>query len=191
MILEQCESRCHKSSRTNVNHDVANLQEPLLDHGNSKDQTRGCHTVTSYENAGFFRTILFSWITPLLALAVTKTTLELDDIPQLGPSNIVFGEFPLFQTTLRESSSQVNIYADVDGCSSKNRVVTTKLGLAKAYFLLAWKEIIWTALQAIIYTLARYVSRYLIDSFVQCLYGRDVFKNQGSFLLGPFVPRLF
>lgn len=81
-----------------MNQDVPNLQKPLLDHGNSKDEAGGggCHTVTSYENAGLFQTVFFSWIPPLLALATTKTTLDLDDIPQLGPSNSVFGAFPFF-----------------------------------------------------------------------------------------------
>ncbi|WOG84635.1 hypothetical protein DCAR_0103819 [Daucus carota subsp. sativus] len=182
-----------EGSLNNVNQDVPNLQKPLLDHGNSKDEAGGggCHTVTSYENAGLFQTVFFSWITPLLALATTKTTLDLDDIPQLGPSNSVFGAFPFFRTTLLESSSQNNNYADVGGFSSKNRVVTTELGLAKAYILLAWKEIIWTALQAIIYTLARYVSPYLIDSFVHCLYGREVFNNQGYILALTFCAATF
>ncbi|KAL8092114.1 hypothetical protein AgCh_034415 [Apium graveolens] len=116
-------------SLNNVNHNVANLKEPLLDHGYNKDTARGCDTVTPYQNAGLFRTLFFSWLTPLLALAVEKKTLELDDIPQLGPFNSVFGAFPLFRTTLLNSSSQVNHNANVGGFNSN---VTTELGLAKA-----------------------------------------------------------
>lgn len=171
--------------------DVSNLEEPLLDHGNSKDEARGCDTVTPYENAGLFQTLFFSWLNSLLALAVKKKTLELDDIPQLGPSNSVFGAFPLFQTRLLESSSQFNKNGNVSGISVRNRIVTTELGLAKAYFFLAWKEIIWTALLAIIYTLARYVPPYLIDSFVQCLNGMEAFQNQGYILALTFFAATF
>jgi ABC-type multidrug transport system fused ATPase/permease subunit len=52
--------------------------------------------------------------------------------------------------------------------------------------LSAWKEILWTALLAIIYTSASYVGPYLIDAFVQCLDGRGEYKNQGYILASTF-----
>ncbi|KAL6578332.1 hypothetical protein OROMI_010660 [Orobanche minor] len=183
--------RDRKGSLSNVTQHVPSHKEPLLDHGTSKDTTRGCDVVTPYENASLFSTLLFSWITPLLTLGVEKTTLELDDIPQLGPSNSVFGALPLFRAMLLQSSSHVDNYASSGGRSCSNRVVTTELGLAKVYFLSAWKEIIWTAHLAIIETLARYVAPYLIDSFVQCLNGRDLFKSQGYILSFTFCAATF
>ncbi|KAL8092112.1 hypothetical protein AgCh_034413 [Apium graveolens] len=174
-----------------VNQHVPNLEVPLLDHDNSKDKVRGCDTLTPYESAGLIQTLCFSWLNPLFALAVEKKTLDLEDVPQLGPSNSVFGAFPLFQTRLLGASSQVNNNGNVGGISSRNKVFTTQLGLAKAYFLLAWKEIIWTALLAIIYTLARYVAPYLIDSFVQCLNGVEAFENQGYILALTFCTAAF
>ncbi|XP_021719069.1 ABC transporter C family member 3-like [Chenopodium quinoa] len=173
----------------NSENQVLNLEEPLLDHGVNNAKTRGCDTVTPYENAGLFHTLFFSWLTPLLALCIEKSTLELEDIPQLGPSNSVFGVFPVFQR-LFESSSLADKQDNVSGGGSI-RVVTTKFGLAKAYFLLVWKEIFWTALLGIIYTLAQFVAPYLIDSFVQCLNGREIFKNQGYILALTFCATTF
>ncbi|KNA15079.1 hypothetical protein SOVF_101510 isoform A [Spinacia oleracea] len=170
-----------KGSVKTENEFVSDLEKPLLNHG--KANAKGCDTVTPYENAGIFRTVFFSWITPLLALGVEKKTLELDDIPQLGPSNSVFGAFPLFQT---------NLLGNRDNVGDSNRVVNiTEFGLAKAYFLSAWKEILWTALVAIIHTLARYVAPYLIDSFVQCLNGKEEFRNQGYILALTFCSASF
>ncbi|KAL1805463.1 hypothetical protein ACET3Z_028531 [Daucus carota] len=157
---------CTKGSLDNAatRDDVTDVKEPLLDDG-----SRGCDAVTPYEKAGLYSNLSFSWITPLLALGVEKTTLELEDIPQLGLSNSVFGAYPLFQSRLCDNGGD-------------RGVVVTELGLAKLYFLSAWKDIIWTALLGIIHTLARYVPPYLIDSFVQCLNGREVFQYQGYIL---------
>ncbi|KAL1818795.1 hypothetical protein ACET3Z_013664 [Daucus carota] len=174
-----------------TNQDVSILEEPLLDHGNSKNKARGGDAVTAYENAGFFDTVFFSWLNPLLALAVEKSTLEIDDVPQLGPSNSVFGAFPLFRTRLLESSSRDDNHDDVGGRGRGKRVATTAVGLAKVYFMLAWKEIIWTAFLAIIYTLVCYVAPYLVDSFVQCLNGREAFPNQGYVLALTFFATTF
>ncbi|XP_056685318.1 ABC transporter C family member 3 [Spinacia oleracea] len=165
-----------------------NIEEPLLDHGNLNPKIRGCDTVTPYEDAGIFRTVFFSWITPLLTLAAEKKTLELDDIPQLGPSNSVFGAFPLFQTNLLDNRDNVG---DINSNSSNRVVNITEFGLAKAYFLSTWKEILWTAILALIYTVARYVAPYLIDSFVQCLTGIEEFKNQGYVLALTFCAATF
>uniref|UniRef100_A0A803KUU3 ABC-type xenobiotic transporter n=2 Tax=Chenopodium quinoa TaxID=63459 RepID=A0A803KUU3_CHEQI len=167
------------------NQDVSNLEEPLLDHvdscSNSKVKARGCDTVTPYENAGLLRTLFFSWLTPLLALGVEKNTLDLDDIPQLGISYSVFGAVPVFQSRLLHNV----------GGTRKNRVVTTEFRLTKAFFLSVWKEIIWTALLAILYTLAQYIAPYLIDDFVQCLSGREIFHNQGYILALTFCTSTF
>ncbi|KAK1364915.1 ABC-type xenobiotic transporter [Heracleum sosnowskyi] len=171
-----------------LNEDVP--EEPLLDQFKNIDEARGCDSVTPYENAGLFSTLFFSWLSPLLKLGVEKTSLELDDIPQLGPSNSVFGTYPLFQTKFLQSSSHVDTYDNVDA-SSCVRIVTTEFGLAKTYFLSAWKEIIWTALWSVISTLASYVAPYFIDSFVHCLDGTQVFENQGYVLALTFCATTF
>ncbi|KAL2936008.1 ABC transporter C family member 3, partial [Bienertia sinuspersici] len=172
---------CLKSENEDVSDD---LEEPLLlDNGdNTEVKFRGCDRVTPYESCGLFSILTFSWLTPLFALGIEKTALEIDDIPQLGTSNSVFGAFPLFQTKLLESSS--SSIDNLNNNSSRRRrgIVITEFGLVKAYLLSTWKEVIWTGLMALINTLARFVAPYLIDSFVQCLNGRDRFKNEGYIL---------
>ncbi|KAJ6775997.1 MULTIDRUG RESISTANCE PROTEIN ABC TRANSPORTER FAMILY PROTEIN [Salix koriyanagi] len=92
--------------------------------------------------------------------------------PQLHSVDSVVGAFPIFKNKLESDS----------GASSR----VTAFKLVKALFLSAWKEILLTALLAIIYTTASYVGPYLIDSFVQCLDGRGEYKNQGYILASTF-----
>ncbi|KMT10481.1 hypothetical protein BVRB_5g116050 [Beta vulgaris subsp. vulgaris] len=175
-----------EGSLNSENQEVSNLVEPFLDHvdlsSNSKAKVRTCDNVTPYDNAGIFHTLTFSWLNTLFALGAKKTTLDLDDIPQLGKANSVFGVFPEFQTRFLESSSPVDDH---------DNVCTTEFGIAKAFYLLVWKEILWTTLMALIYTLCRYVAPYLIDSFVQCLSGREKFKNEGYILAFIFCAATF
>jgi ABC-type multidrug transport system fused ATPase/permease subunit len=101
-----------------------------------------------------------------------KKTLDLEDVPQLDSLDSVFRGFPAFRNKLESHN----------GASSR----VTPFKLAKTLFLSAWKEILWTALLAIIYTSASYVGPYLIDAFVQCLDGRGEYKNQGYILASTF-----
>ncbi|XP_057517161.1 ABC transporter C family member 3-like isoform X2 [Amaranthus tricolor] len=171
--------------------DIPNFDEPLLDHSypSSEASVKQSETVTPYEKAGLLSCLTFSWLSPLFLLGFEKKTLDLDDIPQLGAYNSVFGAFPVFQSKLLKSSSFDDKHSV--GASSHRSCRVTQCGLAKACFISAWKEIIWTAVLALIDTLARFVSPYLIDSFVQCLNGREEYKYQGYVLAFIFCAATF
>ncbi|KAF9666515.1 hypothetical protein SADUNF_Sadunf16G0237100 [Salix dunnii] len=153
------------------------LEQPLLNgdsssiNGLESSKYRGGDSVTPYANAGLFSVLTFSWMGPLIAFG-NKKTLDLEDVPQLHSVDSVVGAFPIFKNKLESDS----------GASSR----VTAFKLVKALFLSAWKEILLTALLAIIYTSASYVGPYLIDSFVQCLDGRGEYKNQGYVLASTF-----
>ncbi|PON94081.1 ATP-binding cassette containing protein [Trema orientale] len=154
------------------------LEEPLLN-GNSasvenvvvSNKSTGDATVTPYANAGLFSIITFSWIAPLIA-AGNKKTLDLEDIPQLDTRDSVAGIF---------SNLRNRIGSD---CESINRVTTFKL--VKALICSVWRELLWTALYVLLYSLASYVGPYLIDTFVQYLNGQREFKNEGYTLVSAF-----
>ncbi|KAJ9182559.1 hypothetical protein P3X46_006542 [Hevea brasiliensis] len=152
------------------------LDEPLLngDSSNKSESTksRGGDTVTPYANAGHFSILTFSWMGSLIAVG-NKKTLDLEDVPQLYSGDSVVGAFPVFRNKLELDSG------------AASGVTTFKL--VKALFFSAWKEILWTALLAVLYTSASYVGPYLIDAFVQCLNGRGKFKNQGYLLASAFL----
>ncbi|KAI5605002.1 hypothetical protein BDE02_01G322400 [Populus trichocarpa] len=135
------------------------------------NKSRGGDAVTTYANAGPFSILTFYWMNSLIAFG-NKKTLDLEDVPQLDSLDSVFRGFPAFRNKLESHN----------GASSR----ATPFKLAKALFLSAWKEILWTALLAIIYTSASYVGPYLIDAFVQCLDGRGEYKNQGYILASTF-----
>ncbi|XVF03668.1 hypothetical protein REPUB_Repub05bG0013200 [Reevesia pubescens] len=153
------------------------LEEPLLNgdssvsNGVELSKKKGGDTVTPYSNAGIFSVLTFSWIGPLIA-AGNKKSLELEDVPQLDSDDSVGGAFPKFRNRLES--------ADSEGTG------VTTLKLIKALFFSAWKDILWTALFAFIYTVASYVGPYLIDTFVQYLDGKREFNNEGYLLVCAF-----
>ncbi|KAH9652208.1 ABC transporter C family member 3 [Citrus sinensis] len=158
--------------------DTLLLQETLLDGdssiGNgevSSIKSRGTDNVTPYSNASLFSVLTFSWMGSLISLG-NKKTLDLEDVPQLDSGDSVVGCFPIFRNKLEANR--------VEG----NKVTAFKL--TKALFFSAWKEIVFTAILALLYTLANYVGPYLIDTFVQYLNGEREFKNEGYVLVSTF-----
>ncbi|CAK7324535.1 unnamed protein product [Dovyalis caffra] len=127
--------------------------------------------VTPYANAGPFSILTFYWMNSLIAFG-NKKALDLEDVPQLDSLDSVVRRFPAFRNKLESYSG------------AASRVTTFKL--VKALFFSAWKEILRTALLAIIYTSTSYVGPYLIDAFVQCLDGQGEHKNQGYILASTF-----
>ncbi|XP_030514474.2 ABC transporter C family member 3-like [Rhodamnia argentea] len=154
-----------------------NLLEESLLHGDSVtvgaefNKRRGGGTVTPYSKAGLFNIITFSWLSPLIALG-NKKALDLEDIPQLYSRDSLVGTLPDFKKRLE---SAVN---------SSNGM--TSFGLAKALILSEWKEIIYTAVLALLHTPASYVGPYLIDDFVQYLNGQHDFNSKGYLLVLAF-----
>ncbi|XP_061349006.1 ABC transporter C family member 3-like [Gastrolobium bilobum] len=153
------------------------LQEPLLN-GNSKvsnmseeKKTKGFDTVTPYSNAGIFSILTFSWIGPLIAVG-KKKTLDLDDVPQLDRRDSLDGAFPTFRDKLEAY------------CGAINTVTTLKL--VKSLVFSAWKEILLTAILALVNIFASYVGPYLIYGFVQYLNGERKFENEGLVLVSSF-----
>ncbi|KAK7853535.1 abc transporter c family member 3 [Quercus suber] len=151
------------------------LEEPLLNGDSSNEaesnKSKGNENVTPYLNAGFFSILTFSWMGPLITNG-NKKTLNLEDVPQLCPSDSVFGAFPNFKNKLEAE------------CGTSNGVTTLKL--TKALIFSAWKEVLLTAFLAIMNTLASYVGPYFIDTFVQYLNGRRSYKNEGYVLVSVF-----
>ncbi|KAF3453336.1 hypothetical protein FNV43_RR03776 [Rhamnella rubrinervis] len=152
------------------------LGEPLLN-GNvtSEDaessKSKGDANVTPFSNAGILSILTFSWMGPLIAVG-NKKTLDLEDVPQLDTGDSVFGTFPTFRSKLESD------------CDTNSKV--TALKLVKALIFTAWKEIAWTALFALLYSVASYVGPYLIDYFVQYLNGQQEFRNEGFILVSAF-----
>ncbi|CAK8560127.1 unnamed protein product [Lathyrus sativus] len=145
------------------------LQQPLF---NGDNTTKGEDTVTPYSNAGIFSILTFSWITPLIATG-KKKALDLDDVPQLDIRDSLFAAFPYFKDNL-----------DAYCVDNNNRVTTIKL--VKSLAFSAWKEILLTAIFALVNTFASYVGPYLIDNFFQYLNGQRNFEYEGLVLVSTF-----
>ncbi|CAI0378890.1 unnamed protein product [Linum tenue] len=148
------------------------LGEPLLGQESSLKLSRADATATPYSDAGVLGLLSFSWMGSLIALG-NKKALDLEDVPQLYKDDSVVQAF----TSLKQR-------IESDGGSASE---VTAFKLAKALFFTAWKEILLTAFQALLYTGASYVGPYLIDAFVQCLSGQEEYRNQGYVLASVFL----
>ncbi|KAI3510254.1 hypothetical protein L1887_25787 [Cichorium endivia] len=160
-----------------ANRDIAgetkdkDVQQPLL--------TDTCIHVSNRESnysgtpkCGIFSLLTFSWLTPLVTVG-HKKPLDLDDVPQLFGVDSVRGSFPILKTKL-ESDKKI-----------------TTFDLVKALIHTTWKDILVTAILAILYTLASYVGPYLINAFVQFLNGSQYSKHEGYlFVLIFFVAKV-
>ncbi|XP_041998041.1 ABC transporter C family member 3-like [Salvia splendens] len=153
------------------------LEAPLLNGSatngvESETPAKGDETVTPYDNAGFYSLFTFSWMRPLIALGYEKT-LDLEDVPQLSGLDTAGGALPVLNDKL------------VSYSRGTNRVTMTML--AKGLLFTAWREVVLSAVCALIYTLASYVGPYLIDVFVQYLNGSRHFANEGYVLVSAFT----
>ncbi|CAJ1971494.1 unnamed protein product [Sphenostylis stenocarpa] len=152
-------------------------QEPLLDSETKIDdaleskETKGGDTVTPFSYAGILSHLSFSWVGPLIAVG-NKKTLDLEDVPRLGSRDSVLETFPGFRDKLETD------------CGAIKNVTTLKL--VKSLVVSAWKEILFTAFLALLYTLASYVGPFLLDDFVQYLHGQRLYENQGFVLISAF-----
>ncbi|KAK9091882.1 hypothetical protein Syun_026793 [Stephania yunnanensis] len=152
------------------------LRQPLLNGcgPNSLEESKktlGGENVTPYASANPLSLLTFSWLSPLLAVGKQKT-LDLEDVPQLYSEDSVRTCYPVLRDKLNSYSG--------------NGVTTTPI-LVKALIFSLWREIIFTAFLAVIYTLASYVGPYLIDTLVQYLNGRREFRNEGYLLVSAFI----
>ncbi|CAL5342459.1 unnamed protein product [Camellia sinensis] len=127
------------------------LQEPLLNgntslsNGTELNKSGGSETVVApCSNATIFSTLTFSWMDPLIAFGYKKA-LDLEDVPQLDRVDSVKQAFPIFRNKLESD----------DGNGSG----ITILKLATALIFTTWRDILFSALLALVYTL-------LVESFV-------------------------
>ncbi|KAL7217173.1 hypothetical protein ACSBR1_028978 [Camellia fascicularis] len=155
------------------------LQEPLLNassnltsNGTESNKSSVGGIVAPCSNASIFSILTFSWMGRLIGTGYKKA-LDLDDVPQLDGVDSVKGAFQIFRTKLAESDS-----------GSDSKITTIKL--VKAVICTTWKEILITALLALVYAFASYVGPYLIDTFVQYLNGHQTFENEGLALVSAF-----
>ncbi|KAL5077920.1 hypothetical protein RYX36_016904 [Vicia faba] len=99
---------------------------------------------------------------------------------------------PLFNGDTEEiikGDETVTPYSNADNldayCVDNNNRVTT-FKLVKSLAFSAWKEILLTAIFALVNTFASYVGPYLIDNFVQYLNGQRNFEYEGLVLVSTF-----
>ncbi|GJY04827.1 ABC transporter C family member 3-like protein isoform X3 [Tanacetum coccineum] len=155
------------------------LQEPLLIDNYKAATSRESNypgTVTPYAKCSIFSLVTFSWLSPLIAIG-HKKPLDLEDVPHLSGVDSVKGSFPILRNKLESD------------CFHTKKLTTSDL--VKGLILTTWKDILVTAILAILYTLASYVGPYLIDAFVRFLNGSHDSKNEGYlFILVFFLAKV-
>ncbi|CAH9144582.1 unnamed protein product [Cuscuta epithymum] len=162
--------------------------EPLLHAANISSKPRHSKgkddTQAPYAKACFFSRLCFSWIGPLISLG-KKKILDIDDVPQLAGLDSVRGAFPILRDKLAKENSSSSHDND-------DKFKITTFMLVKAIFATAWKEVLLSALFALLYTLANYVGPYLLGTLVQFLSRRQDFDSKkGYFLVLAFFSAKF
>ncbi|CAO2815297.1 unnamed protein product [Amaranthus hypochondriacus] len=150
------------------------LQEPFLN-GNGRidlSKNEGSETISPYLSAGLLSNLTFTWVGSLISKGYKKT-LDLEDVPSLSGKDDVSESYMIFRDCL-------DSFRD---CSDKK---VTTMQLVKSLILTTRVDILLTAILCLTNTLASYVGPFLIDSFVQYLNGKRVFKNQGYLLVSAF-----
>lgn len=153
----------------------SNVEVPLLNEndGSAHSSTHvESEKLSPYSNAGFISNLTFSWMKSLIAKGYKKT-LNLEDVPPLSGKDSVNESYSVFRSCLESSK---------DGCGRK----ITTMQLVKSLIFTTWEDILWTALLAVVCTLASYVGPYLIDTFVQYLNGKREYENEGYVLVSVF-----
>ncbi|XP_074285609.1 ABC transporter C family member 3-like isoform X2 [Silene latifolia] len=153
----------------------SNVLEPLLNvNGNGIVELRNSFNSERdgiYSNASVFSSVTFSWVGSLITKGYKKT-LDLEDVPPLSGKDDVeesYEVFKKFMESPKEGSDKV-----------------TTLKLVKSLISTTWVNILLTGILCLLNTLASYVGPYLIETFVQYLNGRRVFKNEGFVLVSAF-----
>jgi ABC-type bacteriocin/lantibiotic exporter with double-glycine peptidase domain len=153
------------------------MRQPLLNQ-EASSSSAATSTKSLFTDAGWFSTITFSWMGPLLDLGRRKT-LDLDDVPLLDDNDTVHGILPNFKAKI-VSDSAAGQFLDV-----------TTVKLAKVLVLTTWKLILITAVYALLSTVSAYVGPYLIEYFVDYLNKSSRSTKDGYFLVLTFVVAQF
>ncbi|KAL4580015.1 hypothetical protein LXL04_016188 [Taraxacum kok-saghyz] len=127
-------------------------------------------TIKPSTKSNFFSLLTFSWIDPLIAIGYKKP-LDLEDVPQLASINTARGAFSVIKSKLESEKGE-------------NNEITT-FSLAKAVVWTTLKDIIITAVLALVYTFSTYAGPFLIDAFVEYVNGHRDLK-EGFLLVSAF-----
>lgn len=167
LALFICSFLCYVSycGRTSKHSFTESIQEPLLE--SVSEKSANIKLVTPYATANFISLMSFSWLNTLLAVGF-KRPLQIEDVPHVA-----------------DADSAEEVY-----CAFRDRLEAEGLidtrSLAKATLLSVWKEVVLSAFLSTILVCASYVGPYLMDAFVQYLYGNQQFRYQGYALAASF-----
>lgn len=167
VALSICTFLCYVSyfARTSTDSFTQSIQEPLLE--SASEKRANIKLVTPYATANFLSLMTFSWLNTLLAVGF-KRPLQIEDVPHVADAD----------------SAEVVYCAFRDRLEAEGLIDTRSL--AKATLLSVWKEVVLSALFSAIFICASYVGPYLMDTFVQYLYGSQQFRYQGYALAASF-----
>lgn len=142
-------------------------REPLLPNSQTKKTTK----TACYAKANLLSLLTFTWLNPLLKFGY-KTSVTLDDVPNLPPRDTAIRSYTTFQRRISKLKSSST--APLKGTS-----------LAKAIFFSIWLEWSVNAVFALAYTISSFVGPYLMNPLMQHLEGEQ--ESGYGFLASVFI----
>ncbi|KAJ4850381.1 hypothetical protein Tsubulata_017622, partial [Turnera subulata] len=142
------------------------LYAPLNGEVSRIDKTDSVSQVTPFSKAGFFSTLSFWWLNPLMKRGKDKT-LEDGDIPKLRPAD--------------RAESCYMMYLDQFN-KQKQADPSTQPSLLKTIILCHWKDILISGFFAMLKVLTLSAGPLLLNAFILVAEGKASFKYEGSLL---------
>lgn len=170
ILLLLCVYKSYKYEETNKVVDGSGLYTPL----NGEAETDSAGDVTPFAKAGFFSTISFWWLNPLMKRG-TEKTLEHEDTPKLRKQDRA-------ETCYLQFLDELIKQKQIDSSSQPS--------VLRVIILCYWKDIFISGFFALLKIVTLSAGPLLLNAFIEVAEGKELFKNEGYVLaLALFVSK--
>ncbi|PIA49180.1 hypothetical protein AQUCO_01300204v1 [Aquilegia coerulea] len=166
--------KMHNSEATGEPANGNGLYTPLNGEANGSSEIDGKSNLSPFAKAGFFSTMSFWWLNPLMKKGKEKTLKE-EDIPMLRKEDSARSCYSLFLEQLR-LQSQIR--------------ASTPPSVLWTIIVCQWKRILISGFFALIKILTMSAGPLLLNAFIEVAEGKEAFKHEGYVLaLSLFVAK--
>ncbi|KAL6320605.1 hypothetical protein AAG906_008605 [Vitis piasezkii] len=166
ILLLLCAYKGYKYEETDKIVNGSGLYTPLNGEADGSAKTDSVGDVTPFAKAGFFSSMSFWWLNPLMKRG-TKKTLENEDIPKLREED-------------RAESCYLQFLEEL--IKQKQIEPSSQPSILRVIVLCYWKDIFISGFFALVKILTLSTGPLLLNAFIKVAEGKELFKNEGYVL---------
>lgn len=166
ILLLLCAYKGYKYEETDKIVNGSGLYTPLNGEADGSAKTDSVGDVTPFAKAGFFSSMSFWWLNPLMKRG-TKKTLENEDIPKLREED-------------RAESCYLQFLEEL--IKQKQIEPSSQPSILRVIILCYWKDIFISGFFALVKILTLSTGPLLLNAFIKVAEGKELFKNEGYVL---------